>query len=397
MPQGLKRILTTPHERILTTTLNVSASSFNTTTPNPSVHFSPPSSTFNESTRLDETTGLAIGSGLLFVVILLVLLVVYFKRQRHRNSNPELSDTTTSTQHVRTPATFDLPTRNTNSSWISFGSRISCFQQDHDSALAPWKHPSIQHARVSIRDLALDELIARGRTSEVYRGYLGEQLVAIKKPLPHWLRNPTNLTLLFKRLQVLASPSVAHPHLVSFLGVSWRSLAYVCLVSEFMAGGDLWSCLSIRRHTLNKHDPFQERGFGRTKLAIISHVASALSFLHTQGLVHGAVRSRNVLLDEGYHAKLTGYHGTWTHSIKYPMSAVANRKSCTMELSGPFLVSTKSCHQVSKFATNLPVGTRISKAMARLGATCVALDASKRPSATHVSAELHKLLQQFDR
>ncbi|KAJ8533296.1 hypothetical protein ON010_g13959 [Phytophthora cinnamomi] len=78
-----------------------------------------------------------------------------------------------------------------------------------------------------------------------------------------------------------------------------------------MAGGDLRSFLSRRQHQVcAARDDFARRGFCRQKVYLASQVASALGFLHAQGLVHGALRSQNVLLDGKLNAKLTGFQGS---------------------------------------------------------------------------------------
>eukprot|EP00644_Phytophthora_capsici_P002584 jgi/Phyca11/563245/estExt2_Genewise1.C_PHYCAscaffold_110466 len=200
------------------------------------------------------------------------------------------------------------------SSPISFGSRSSSFLDEEDEPSESWNRPEVLAVRISISEIALDDLVARGANSEVYRGQYRGQTVAVKKPLPQWLRESKNVTSFFERVRILSSPALTHPAIVSFIGVSWRSLVYMCMVSEFMAGGDLRSFLSRRQQRLNPRDEFGRRGFGRQKISLASQVASALSFLHAQGLVHGAIRSHNVLLDENLHAKLTGYKGSTIQS-----------------------------------------------------------------------------------
>lgn len=272
------------------------------------------------SSLTDDELGLAIGGGLFLLLLIVIVLLGIRRRRRMDKKSHAVSSPVT--QEVASPRPSIGPTLsprylldNTSfvSSSISFGSRISCFlQETQDQATDLWHHPIVQRVRLSVRDLALDQLVARGQHSEIYRGYYRHQLVAVKKPLPQWLGYRANLNVVFARVKVLASPSLSHANLVAFLGVSWRSLAYVCLLSEFMGRGDLRAYMKRRRQqgTREGHNEISRRGFCRPKLVMASQLASALSFLHAQGLVHGAVRSRNVLLDEEMNAKLTGYQGS---------------------------------------------------------------------------------------
>ncbi|POM66518.1 TKL protein kinase [Phytophthora palmivora] len=241
--------------------------------------------------------------------------------------------------------------------------------------------------------------------------------------------------------------------MVSHLGVSWRSLVYVCMVSEFMAGGDLRSFLSRRQNELShSQNDFGRRGFSRRKVYLASQVASALSFLHTQGLVHGAMRSQNVLLDSSFNAKLTGFQGSsvrpaidrtrpshdnrldslWSapevlrgerstaktdifsfgivlseldamappygYSSRFSEhgdSAELLEKIAAGHVRVHFASSRRARHN-RRGSSSLEVDSRLTAAVVRLGKSCVALDAFERPSAAQVSAELQKLLQSLD-
>ncbi|EEY56121.1 protein kinase [Phytophthora infestans T30-4] len=282
----------------------------------------PTSSSSDGSSLSDDELGLAVGGGLMIVVLFCILFVGHKRRRRmDKNAVPEPSPGTLDASSRRSPAADELYVLDSNSfmsSSISFGSRVSCFLQEQstlEEANETWHHPQVIAVRVSVSEISLDELVARGTNSEVYRGQYRDRVVAIKKPLPHWLADRNNLDAFFANVKVLSSPSLTHPNVVSFLGVSWRSLAYVCLVSELMAGGDLRSLLSRRQHHhALVRDEFSRRGFNRQKISIATQVVSALSFLHSQGLVHGAIRSRNVLLDENLNAKLSGFQGSSVQS-----------------------------------------------------------------------------------
>ncbi|GMF12975.1 unnamed protein product [Phytophthora lilii] len=278
---------------------------------------SSPSSSSQGSSTTDDELGIAVGCGFVFLVMIFILFVAHRRRRRmDKDVVPAPTPGTLEASTRRSPGVdaqelYILDSSSFMSSPISFGSRGSCFYQEETEAFESWNHPEVVAVRISVSAISLDELVARGSNSEVYRGQYRDHIVAIKKPLPQWLGERKNVDAFFDRVRLLASPTLTHPGIVSFLGVSWRSLVYVCMLSEFMAGGDLRSFLTRRQHQTGLvRDDFGRRGFCRQKVYLASQVASALCFLHVQGLVHGAVRSQNILLDEKLNAKLTGFQGS---------------------------------------------------------------------------------------
>ena len=274
------------------------------------------SSSSNGSVWTDDELGIAIGGGIVVFAMLCIMFVSHKRRWRTTKGitcqpSPRILEASVRNSHVENPhELYLLDTSSLSSPALSFGSRASCFEANQEKESESWNHPKVLAVRISVSELFLDELVARGTNSEVYRGQYRDQTVAIKKPLPQWLKDRHNLSEFFARAKVLSSPSLTHPNIVSFLGVSWKSLIYVCIVSEFMAGGDLRTFLS--RHYPNDlpRGDLCRRGFCRQKVKLASQVASALSFLHAQGLVHSAVRSQNILLDSNLNAKLTGFVGS---------------------------------------------------------------------------------------
>ncbi|KAJ0389560.1 hypothetical protein ATCC90586_011680 [Pythium insidiosum] len=95
-----------------------------------------------------------------------------------------------------------------------------------------------------------------------------------------------------------------HACIVHFVGVAWESLADLCVVTEFMAGGDLRAWLDQQRGSERR-----PAGLDRTKTQIALHVAHALTYLHSLQpvVLHRDLKSRNVLLTEDLQAKLADF------------------------------------------------------------------------------------------
>ncbi|CEG39403.1 tkl protein kinase [Plasmopara halstedii] len=398
----------------------------------------------------DDELGLAIGGGVIF---LLVLCLLFYNLQRRKQRSIPVIPSEQVTVPVPPSSVLYAPEKTSFvSSSISFGSRLSCFEDKEKFEI--WSTPQIQSVRLSVSTILLDELIARGNTSEIYRGSYQNQVRAIKKPFPHWIRSREHLETFFQHISIFASSSFQHPHLVTFFGVAWRSLAYVCIVMEFMAQGDL-ACYLQQQKLMLKQEEWTQRGFNRKKVIIASQIANALTFLHAQGLVHGAVRSRHVLLDDQLNAKLTGYQGSqvWNEKIDDVVMSVPTgrlvrtrfdalyhapevlRGQCTNAKTDVFafglllaeldslmppyaytrvqnsdnrlelIEKVAAGHVHVHFASSkrrhgdrtVQNDRQLTQAVVRLGKACVKLDAFQRPSAAQVLTELQKLLQTYIR
>ncbi|KAF1317268.1 Tkl protein kinase, partial [Globisporangium splendens] len=111
--------------------------------------------------------------------------------------------------------------------------------------------------------------------------------------------------------------SLEHERIVRFIGVAWDSLTDLCVVSEFMEGGDL--CALLVKFEDVDH---RSRGFDHDKIRIAMHTAHALTYLHSlQSIVlHRNLKTKNILLDMSLNAKLTDF-GVSRERIDHTMTA----------------------------------------------------------------------------
>jgi serine/threonine protein kinase len=82
-----------------------------------------------------------------------------------------------------------------------------------------------------------------------------------------------------------------HPNVVNFIGASFPPDG-MAMVLGLCAGGSLLAALEKKKLDAAK------------KTQVLGEVASALSFLHSLGIVHRDIAARNVLLDGSGKAKL---------------------------------------------------------------------------------------------
>ncbi len=90
-----------------------------------------------------------------------------------------------------------------------------------------------------------------------------------------------------------------HPHIVSFIGVAWRTFKELKVLTEFMIHGTVRSYLDIHPAVT-----WQER----TLWAM--HVAEALVYLHSNmpsPIIHRDLKASNVLLNEELCAKVSDF------------------------------------------------------------------------------------------
>lgn len=194
-----------------------------------------------------------------------------------------------------------------------------------DSFCGSWEHPDVAASRLPANEVRLVQRIHRGASSDVYRGRFRGTFVAVKKPSAQWLANVRHIDALFCEVRLLAS--LRHANIVAFVGVAWRSLLDVHVVTEFMDGGDLRALLWRFDHDDNASNR-RPRGFDRDKVLIAAQVASALAYLHAQAprkLTHMALRARSVLLSTTWTAKLIDFRAVSVEKYIYDLPAASAR------------------------------------------------------------------------
>lgn len=292
------------------------------------------------------------------------------------------------------------------------------------ASMAPvWEDDVVVASRIPRDKVVVQQLLSRGGFGVVYSGLYNGRRVAVKMLLPETRRSISHVADLLVEAKLMAA--MEHPHIVEFVGVAWDSLTNMCIVSEFMGGGDLKALL------MDFDESGRPTGFSRDKLKIALHVAHALTYMHSlePAIIHRDLKSKNVLLSERLEAKLTDFGtsrervnesmtggvGTclWmapevmvgdkyddkadmfsfgvvlseidTHSSPY--SHARDPNDATRPMPEPAIlqmVATGKLHvKFSEPATHPIV---------ELGTACVAVDPNARPSASEALYRLHQIL-----
>ncbi|CAH0482766.1 unnamed protein product [Peronospora belbahrii] len=287
----------------------------------------------------------------------------------------------------------------------------------------PWEDDFVVAARIPRDKVVVVRLLSRGAFGVVYSGLYNRRRVAVKMLLPETRRSISHVIDLLAEVKIMAS--MEHPHIVEFVGVAWDSLTNMCVVSEFMAGGDLKALLS----DYDEHD--HPMGFNRNKLKIALHIAHALTYMHSLDppMIHRDLKSKNVLLSERLDAKLTDF-GTSRERVNESMTGgvgtclwmapevmIGDRYDDKADMFSFGVVLSEldthvspywhakdpndSCRPMPEPAILQMVATgklqvmfsnEAVKTVVELGKACVSVDPKERPTASEALYKLHTVL-----
>ncbi|ETL78565.1 TKL protein kinase [Phytophthora nicotianae] len=175
--------------------------------------------------------------------------------------------------------------------------------------------------RIAFAGVVYREKMSSGPNGEVWRGEYEGQQVAIKCTVAAAVASSAaannsrssamNASALLgdKELKALVdftkeirmAAFLDHPNIVRFVGLSWRTLPDLCMVSEYVALGDL-------AHFLAQQDS-KYLTWKEDKLPIAADISNALVYLHSLSpiVLHRDLKSLNVLLTEDLQAKVSDF------------------------------------------------------------------------------------------
>eukprot|EP00644_Phytophthora_capsici_P002583 jgi/Phyca11/505168/fgenesh2_kg.PHYCAscaffold_11_\ len=176
--------------------------------------------------------------------------------------------------------------------------------------------------RIAFAGIIYREKMTSGPNGEVWRGEYEGQQVAIKCTVAAAVasaaaanasRNSAamNASALLGDKEIKAledftkeirmAAFLEHPNIVRFVGLSWRTLPDLCMVSEYVPLGDL-------AHFLAQPDS-KQLTWRDDKLPIAADISNALVYLHSLSpvVLHRDLKSLNVLLTEDLQAKVSDF------------------------------------------------------------------------------------------
>lgn len=197
----------------------------------------------------------------------------------------------------------------------------------------------------------MHRILSRNYHGEVFLGdYCGSQVVVKRM-----------MTLRFEVRELAETISdielmlqFRHPQIVSVLGTMWKDPEHLCIVSEYVRGGDLGSLLEMdaMNRTANTADidvesfsmsasHSESSGFAAgtddadnqstssiasysTRLQMVLDICLGLAYAHDLGYHHNDLRIRNVLVTESFrckindfqhHTRTSKYFAMWMHIV----------------------------------------------------------------------------------
>ncbi|KAK1946678.1 putative serine/threonine-protein kinase drkB [Phytophthora citrophthora] len=388
------------------------------------------------STTSDSSSGLSGGAiaGIIVGVLLVLLLVgviIYRRRKRGRKGNQGQTPLDFSHTSDLREAAYEAqaspakPHRQTTVTTMS--------DSDRPRSEKLWDDDVIVGARIPREKVKVVKLINRGGYGEVYIGNYHGKTVAVKMLLPETKKTMSQVNAFLSEVKLMAS--LDHPRIVSFIGVAWDQLIDICVVSEYMAGGDLKALLTEYD---NDGHPV---GFDRVKVKIALHVSIALTYLHSCAppVIHRDLKSKNILLDEALDAKvtdfgisreridatMTGGIGTsfWmapevmmgeryddkadmfsfgvvlseldSHVMPYALSKSNSSTESSSSAKANKLPSAAILQMVAAGRLRVHFSEAGPQSMVDLGNACVSLDPNERPTAAEALYKLQQILKEF--
>ncbi|GMF28805.1 unnamed protein product [Phytophthora fragariaefolia] len=173
-----------------------------------------------------------------------------------------------------------------------------------------WNDPVVLGQRIPREEVQLDQLVGRGAFGEVYSGRFRGDKVAVKKLLAETRETDGRVDGFLAEVRI--SATLRHPNIVRFIGVAWTSAADLCVVQEFMEGGDLRSLLD--RYEVES----RAIGFDREKTRVAMQICSALAYMHSLSppVIHSNLKSSNVLLNGALEAKVANFGTSPKRTLK---------------------------------------------------------------------------------
>ncbi|KAL3669718.1 hypothetical protein V7S43_005099 [Phytophthora oleae] len=290
-----------------------------------------------------------------------------------------------------------------------------------------WNDDVITAKRVPRDKVKVKKLLSRGAYGEVYTGVFNGQQVAVKMLPPSTRGNLQHVADFLTEAKLTAS--MDHPHIVTFVGVAWDSLSDLCVILEFMDGGDLRSLLN--KYKATKHPV----GVDREKATIALHVCHALTYLHSlmPPVIHRDLKSRNILLNKGMAAKLTDFgiskerlDQTMTAGVgtslwmapevmlgeNYDVKAdifsfgvvlseldvhtlpYAQTKQRSLDTNGRKMADATLLQRITAGEVRVDFSDASPQALVELGSACIAVDPADRPTAAEALYRIQVIISQ---
>ncbi|CAK4716824.1 hypothetical protein LEN26_013201 [Aphanomyces euteiches] len=177
------------------------------------------------------------------------------------------------------------------------------FQMDQEMLDAKIDYNAIQYTRK----------LTKGAFGEVWLGQYRGKYVAIKQILEERKNDTKEIECFVAEIKLMLN--LKHPNILDFLGFSWNPKDHnLCFLTMYMKNSDLFYYLQKRKSNLS---------WKREKIQLALDVAQGLVYLHslTPKIIHRDLKSKNVLLDENFTAKINDFGISRVRQFEETMTA----------------------------------------------------------------------------
>ncbi|KAL6063207.1 Tyrosine kinase, catalytic domain, variant 2 [Balamuthia mandrillaris] len=248
-----------------------------------------------DSSNVALPVGLAVGLGipvLLFLVGLVILFVV-LRRKRRASLEKQHADMTAPMEDgsMELYATGDL----TAVAASSKRHKRKETKKEKVNGSLQWEIP--------FSELEFDEQIGQGCFGTVWRGTWRETTVAIK--MFNSIMDSETSKANFKAESAIMKNLRPHTNVTQLFGVSMEEGTPWCLVTEFLAAGNLLHFLQNLKQQQGEAKADEE--FKRTAVRMARGIAAGMHHLHSENIVHRDLAARNVLLTGDFVVKVADF------------------------------------------------------------------------------------------
>ena len=185
-------------------------------------------------------------------------------------------------------------------------------------------------------ELQLINKIGDGPFAQVFRAKdMKTGLIFSAQILSRPLEEPKDKTKSNKNIQheIKSTSKLNHPLIVNFVGfhfTDFKGNNKPVIITEYMTKFSLSELIQS-----SNDDDFEIKLDDTRRLIIIFSIASAMSFLHSQKIVHCHLKPNNIIFDEQYYPKITDFFlSKYTHqNPRELLNAASNDKTAILYLS----------------------------------------------------------------
>ncbi|KAL6068888.1 Vascular endothelial growth factor receptor [Balamuthia mandrillaris] len=237
--------------------------------------------------------GLAIGLGVPIVLLLVglaILLVLLRRRKKRARLERQHEDMNAKEDSMELYATGDL---NAVGAASNNARNRTELKNEKDNGSLQWQIP--------FSELEFDEQIGQGCFGTVWRGTWRETRVAIK--MFNSIMDSKTSKANFKAESEIMKNLRPHTNVTQLFGVSMEESTPWCLVTEFLAAGNLLQFLQ----NLKGKQQAGDEVFKKMAVRMAREIAAGMHHLHSENIVHRDLAARNILLTGDFTVKVADF------------------------------------------------------------------------------------------